>query len=106
MKNDDVFAVQNGRDCYSDKLIESTPDRKFDRFGLAPAASCQKLMSSVDTNMVYLKKVLPKDPEWVSLGCFNEKQPDRAIPNSLGDVKSKEECQQRAEAKGYSLIGL
>jgi hypothetical protein len=56
--------------------------------------------------MVYLKKVLPKDPEWVSLGCFNEKQPDRAIPNSLGDVKSREECQQRAEAKGYSLIGL
>ncbi len=54
--------------------------------------------------MVYKKKISGLG-EWGFRGCFKDNEA-RTIPNYLGDVKTKEECQKLADAKGFNTIGL
>ncbi len=95
----DVFGLQYGGQCFTGKL-----DTAFDKYGKGPAAQCNNPLGGTWTNMVYKKNKFAEE-EWTYKGCFKDNSA-RTIPNYLGEVKTKEECQKLADSKGFNTIGL
>ena len=96
----DVFGLQYGGQCFTGKL-----DTVFDKYGKGPAAECNRPLGGTWTNMVYKKKIFADAGEWTYKGCFKDNSA-RTIPNYLGEVKTREECQRLADSKGFNTIGL
>ncbi len=61
-------------------------------------------MGTAWTNNVYQKKAVVES-DWQFKGCFKD-DAARTIANYLGEVKTKEDCQKLAEAKGFNTFGL
>jgi len=97
--NHDVFGLQDWGNCWTGKS-----DVAFDRYGKGPANECKSPKGGSWTNMVYKKKISGED-EWAFRGCFKDNK-DRTISNYLGTVRTKEQCQELADAKRFNTIGF
>ena len=96
----DVFGLQYRGQCWTGKK-----DTAFDKYGSGPIKECQNVLGGTSTNMVYKRKI-PGDGDWTFKGCFKDDVQFSAIPNYLGEVWAKEECQKMAEERGFNTFGI